>query len=108
MAVLWAAGWLHATARAGNRRFVRLSALRAHTKPPCKNDLLWRTLRALNRPRRARTSLGCEVEQCHRLVRGGREQRQSVLAEGERAALPGPGTAVFGDLSNSSHAASDV
>jgi hypothetical protein len=33
-------------ARAGNRRFGPVSALRAHTK----TDLLWETLRALNRP----------------------------------------------------------
>ena len=35
----------------GNRRSRPLSALRAHTKPPYKTDLLWRTLRVLNRPR---------------------------------------------------------
>jgi hypothetical protein len=40
---------------AGNRRFVLLSALRAHTKPPYKLDLLVKTLRVLNRPGRART-----------------------------------------------------
>ena len=33
------------TARAGNRRKRRLSALRAHTKVPYKIDLLWKTLR---------------------------------------------------------------
>jgi hypothetical protein len=43
------------TARAGNHRFGLLSALRAHTKAPYKNDLLRETLRALNRPRMART-----------------------------------------------------
>ena len=36
-------------------RFSRLSARRAHTKPPYKNDLLWRAPRALNRPGMART-----------------------------------------------------
>jgi hypothetical protein len=38
-------------ARAGNRRFGRLSALRAHTNAPSKNDVLWETPRALHRPR---------------------------------------------------------
>jgi hypothetical protein len=38
-----------------NRRFVLLSTLRAHAKAPCKTDSLWETLRALNRPGRART-----------------------------------------------------
>jgi hypothetical protein len=42
-------------ARAGNRRFWLLSALRAHTKMPYKIDLLWETLRALKHPGRART-----------------------------------------------------
>jgi hypothetical protein len=42
------------TARAGNRRIQLLSALRAHTKAPHKDDILRRTLRALKRPRRAR------------------------------------------------------
>jgi hypothetical protein len=37
------------------RRFRRLSALRAHTKTPYKISLLWKTIRALNRPGRART-----------------------------------------------------
>jgi hypothetical protein len=43
------------TARAGNRRFCLLSALRAHAEAPYKPDLLWEMLRALNRPGRART-----------------------------------------------------
>ena len=43
------------SARAGNRRFGLLRARRAHTKAPYKPDLLWETLRALNRPGRART-----------------------------------------------------
>ena len=38
------------TARAGNRRFLCLSAPRAHTKAPYKTDLYRETLRALNRP----------------------------------------------------------
>ena len=43
-------------ARAGNRRFGLLSALRAHTKPIyCGNRLLWKTLRAIDCPGRART-----------------------------------------------------
>ena len=41
---------LAASARAGNRRFCLLNALRAHEKAPHKSDLLWETLRALNRP----------------------------------------------------------
>ena len=40
------------TARAGDRRFRCLSALRAHTKTPDKTDLHRETLRALNRPGR--------------------------------------------------------
>jgi hypothetical protein len=43
------------SARAANRRFWLLSALRAHTKAPYKIDLHWETLRALSRPWRART-----------------------------------------------------
>jgi hypothetical protein len=43
------------TARAGNRRFRRLSALRAHTKAPYEMDVHRETLRALNRPWAART-----------------------------------------------------
>jgi hypothetical protein len=34
-----------------------LSALRVHAKAPYKTDLLWETLRALNRPGRARTGI---------------------------------------------------
>jgi hypothetical protein len=37
------------TAQAGNRRFWLLSALRAHTKPPQKTDLLWKTPRAIKK-----------------------------------------------------------
>ena len=44
-----------ATARARNRGFGLLSLLRAHTKLPYRTDLLGETLRALNRPGRART-----------------------------------------------------
>ena len=48
--------WMRFTARAGNRRFRRLSALRAHTKKvPCKMDFHRETLRALNRPKSTRT-----------------------------------------------------
>jgi hypothetical protein len=43
------------SARAGNRRFWLLSALRAHTKAPYKTTLLWETLRPHNRFGRART-----------------------------------------------------
>jgi hypothetical protein len=42
-----------APARAGNRQFGRLGALRAHTKAPYKPDLLRRTLRARNQRSRA-------------------------------------------------------
>ena len=38
---------------AGNRRFCMLSAALAHTEGSYKPDLLWETLRALNRPGRA-------------------------------------------------------
>ena len=41
---------LPTSARAGNRRFLLLSALRAHTKAPYKNDLHGKTLTALKRP----------------------------------------------------------
>jgi hypothetical protein len=44
-----------ATARAGNRRFGPLSALRAHTKAPYKMDFHRKTLMALKRPGAART-----------------------------------------------------
>ena len=45
------------SARAGNRQKELLSAMRAHTKAPCKADLPWETLRALIRPGRARTGV---------------------------------------------------
>jgi hypothetical protein len=38
------------TARAGKRRFLMLSALRAHTKAPYKTDLPWKMIRPLKRP----------------------------------------------------------
>jgi hypothetical protein len=41
---------LRVPARAGNRRFRRLSARRARAKAPYKTDLLWEIRRALNRP----------------------------------------------------------
>ena len=44
-------------ARAGNRRFCCLSALRAHTKTPYKMDFHRETLMALNRPGAARTDV---------------------------------------------------
>ena len=40
------------TARAGNRRFRLLSALRAHTKTPYRTHLYRKTLRVLKRPGR--------------------------------------------------------
>jgi hypothetical protein len=42
------------TARAGNRRFGPLSAVRAHTNVPYRIDFHKKTLRALNRPWAAR------------------------------------------------------
>ena len=47
------------TARARDRRFGLLSALRANTTAPYKNDLLWETLRARNRPGGYRPSWQC-------------------------------------------------
>jgi hypothetical protein len=44
------------TARAGNPHFLPLSALCAHAQSTYRSDLLWKTLRALNRPGRARTA----------------------------------------------------
>jgi hypothetical protein len=49
---------LAASARAGNHHFCLLSALRTHAKAQYKSNLLWETLRALNRPGRARTEGG--------------------------------------------------
>ena len=46
---------VEATARVGNHHFGRVSALPAHTKVPHGSDFLWKTLRTLNRPGRART-----------------------------------------------------
>ena len=43
------------TARAENHRKGLLSTLHAHTKLPHGTDLLWETIRTLNRPWRART-----------------------------------------------------
>jgi hypothetical protein len=51
----WQCGPRLDTARDGNRRFGPLSALRTHTKAPYKMDFNGKTLRALNRPGRART-----------------------------------------------------
>jgi hypothetical protein len=50
-----ARAFLCGLARAETRRFWLLSALRAHTKVPHKTVLLWKTLRALKCPGRART-----------------------------------------------------
>jgi hypothetical protein len=50
-----APGHLRESARAGNRRFRRLSDLRAHTKAPYKTDLHRKTLMVLNPPGTART-----------------------------------------------------
>jgi hypothetical protein len=73
-----------------------LSALRAHTKAPSKTDLLWKTLRALKRPGRARTVLDGTLVG-HDAVRAAVDVRRPalVLAGGVRrvvdiAALPVP------------------
>ena len=42
------------SARAGNRRFARLSVARAHKKAPYKTEVLGETLRVLISPGRAR------------------------------------------------------
>jgi hypothetical protein len=65
------------TARAGNRRFRLLSALRAHTKAPHQTDLHRKARRALNRPRRARTEAGERASAAGRLALGG--ARRGVL-----------------------------
>jgi hypothetical protein len=49
---------------AGNCHFRLLSALHAHTTTPYKTDLLWETLRALNRPGRARTAALSDASAC--------------------------------------------
>ena len=66
------------TAQAGIRGFGLLSALRTHTTAPYKTDLLWETLRALNRPGRARTVLG--RRELHLVLRG----LEAGLAGGRR------------------------
>ena len=60
------------TARAGNRRFSRLSARRAHTKPPYKPDLTRETLRPLKRPWRARTVAATPILDSMYLVKASR------------------------------------
>jgi hypothetical protein len=50
MVVGFCVGLRRVSARAGNRRFCGLSALRAHAKAPYKTDLHRKTRRALNRP----------------------------------------------------------
>jgi hypothetical protein len=57
------------TARAGNGRFGRLSALCAHTKAPYKMDFHRKTLRPLNRSGRVRTVGGREVQEHLRAAR---------------------------------------
>jgi hypothetical protein len=64
-------------ARAGNRRFWCLSALRAHTKAPYKTDLHRKTLRELKRP-------------------GGPGQRDLARHEGQVLDMHGP-VRVVGD-----------
>ena len=62
-----------ATARAGNRRFWQLSALRAHTKAPYKIDFHRKTLRALNRPKAARTVHVAVARPALRVAEGARD-----------------------------------
>jgi hypothetical protein len=73
------------TARAGNRRFWRLSALRAHTKAPYKMDFHRKTLRALNRPKAARTVADLARPVAHAAVgdirAGVGQHRRAVLVE---------------------------
>jgi len=61
-------------ARAGNRRFRLLSALRAHTKAPYKIDFHRKTLRVLDRPWAARTVL--------KAPRGRRTARRGLIRKG--------------------------
>ena len=64
------------TARARNRQFRVLSALRAHTKSPYRTDLHRETLMALNRPKVARTVLHAqpgEVLERRRVAQGRRD-----------------------------------
>ena len=75
-------GELRLAARAGNRRFWRLSALHAHTKPPYKMNSHRKTPRELNRPGRART-----------VERAGR-----VRAVARTVARPAPCAAAFSPL----------
>jgi hypothetical protein len=59
-------------ARAENRQKGLSSALRAHRKAPQKGDLLWKMLRARERPGRARTVLALREDGVHHL--GDRER----------------------------------
>ena len=80
------------SARAGNRRKGRLSTLRAHTKAPYKTYFYRKTLRALNRPRRARTvhqRRAAEAPlQPEGLVNGGAAQPRRELPRQRRLPLP--------------------
>jgi hypothetical protein len=71
------------SARAGHRRFWPLSALRAHTKAPYKTDLIWKTLRPLERPGRARTGQGVH--------RAGARRGLLLGERGHGLGLGGPG-----------------
>jgi hypothetical protein len=73
------------TARAGNRQFGLLSALRAHTKTPHQTDSLWETLRARKRPGRAQT---VGREPALRVRRLADEQGPDALPQ--RASIRGP------------------
>ncbi len=64
------------TARLENGRSGLLKVMRAHTKAPYKTDLLWEMLRALNRPRRART----EVKEDQRQQRHAEEPQRALRA----------------------------
>ena len=60
------------TARAANRRFWLVSTLRVHRKEPSKTDVLWETLRPLQRPARARAeSEALVLRDAEREVRDG-------------------------------------
>jgi hypothetical protein len=91
------------SARAGTRRFRRLSSLRTHKKPPYKPDRLWRTLRPPKRPGRARTANGFTSSRRTGCPAGGRSgpsppsprrSRRSLLVAPPHAPAPRcpPGT----------------
>ncbi len=84
-------------ARAGNRRFRSLSALRAHTKAPYKMDFHRKTLRALNRPGRART-VSDEEERAERRADHTRLPSPVIHANCKRLRKGGPSERPHTDL----------